>query len=140
MGLILLDKCSCLRSSVSSPKFKQLSRLIYHRDMDEIFSEDEQVFPLAMSLFYLPAVIDLSITVPNPAVFQWPAGEPRLDHLTTLEVEVALLGRYTGKRSKRHGEAEYLCKSTSELRLSLETQRDVQRSRFEARSGAPWGF
>ncbi|KAK7228603.1 hypothetical protein V2G26_000773 [Clonostachys chloroleuca] len=69
------------------PKFKQLSRLIYHRQMDEIFSEDEEVFPLAISLFYLPTVTDLIITVPNPAVFQWPAGEPHLDRLTSLEVE-----------------------------------------------------
>ncbi|CAH0052584.1 unnamed protein product [Clonostachys solani] len=78
-----------LRSKILGqlPKFRQLSRLIYHRQMDEILFEYEQVSPLAMSLFYIPTVTDLLITVPNPAVFQWPAGEPCLDHLTSLEVE-----------------------------------------------------
>ncbi|CAG9987840.1 unnamed protein product [Clonostachys byssicola] len=67
------------------PRFEQLNRLIYYKERS---ASDLDVFPDVMSLFYLPTASDLVVNIPNPKLpFEWPAGEPDLSHLTSLEVD-----------------------------------------------------
>ncbi|CAH0021074.1 unnamed protein product [Clonostachys rhizophaga] len=67
------------------PRFEQLNRLIYYKERS---ASDIGIFPEVMSLFYLPTASDLVVNIPNPQMpFEWPAGEPDLSHLTSLEVD-----------------------------------------------------
>jgi hypothetical protein len=67
------------------PRFERLNRLIYYKERS---ASDIDIFPEVISLFYLPTVSDLVVNIPNPRTpFEWPAGEPDLSHLTSLEVD-----------------------------------------------------
>ncbi|VUC22218.1 unnamed protein product [Clonostachys rosea] len=69
------------------PNFTQLQRLAYVRRMDQDQQDHNEPFRESMSTLYLPNLVDVKLWIPNPSMFQWPEGEPNLDHLTSLDIE-----------------------------------------------------
>ncbi|VUC33988.1 unnamed protein product [Clonostachys rosea] len=69
------------------PPFSNLKDIRYYQNRDPSFARYNVIFDDAISLFYLPTVTHISVSFWNPEVFQWPAGEPHLDHLTSLDIQ-----------------------------------------------------
>ncbi|CAH0001638.1 unnamed protein product [Clonostachys byssicola] len=67
--------------------FEQLEDVRYIKEFDYSFPENNSTFTDVLSLFYLPTVTHISAWIPNPTTFSWPAGEPNLDHLTSLDID-----------------------------------------------------
>lgn len=59
----------------------------YIKVFDYYLPENNSTFADALSLFYLPTVTHISTWISNPTTFSWPAGEPNLDHLTSLDID-----------------------------------------------------
>ncbi|CAG9981246.1 unnamed protein product [Clonostachys byssicola] len=67
-------------------KLEQLREVKYDKFVDNVENKNNKIFPDVISLFYLPSLTSIEAWVPNPPVFEWPAGEPNLDHLTSLNL------------------------------------------------------
>jgi hypothetical protein len=68
------------------PAFEQLRELRYLKRCDISSFENNQIFSDTINLFYLPTVTHIEVSMTNPQDFKWPAGEPNLDHLTSLKI------------------------------------------------------
>ncbi|CAH0057470.1 unnamed protein product [Clonostachys solani] len=68
-------------------RFEQLREVTYYKYVDNVENKNNKIFPDVISLFYLPTLTSIKAWIPNPPVFEWPAGEPNLDHLTSLDIE-----------------------------------------------------
>ncbi|KAK7224498.1 hypothetical protein V2G26_012501 [Clonostachys chloroleuca] len=68
------------------PRLEQLREVGYYKGCDKVRNKNNKIFPDVISLFYLPSLTSIEAWIPNPPVFEWPAGEPNLDHLTSLDI------------------------------------------------------
>ncbi|CAH0002497.1 unnamed protein product [Clonostachys byssicola] len=68
------------------PAFERLEELRYLKRCDISSFDNNHIFSDTINLFYLPTVTHIEVSMTNPQVFQWPAGEPNLDHLTSLKI------------------------------------------------------
>ncbi|VUC22231.1 unnamed protein product [Clonostachys rosea] len=87
-GQPLIAKVLQAKNSKSGqlPAFERLKQLRYVKHRDISNPDNNMIFDDTINLFYLPTVTDLEITMTNPETFRWPAGEPNLDHLTSLRI------------------------------------------------------
>ncbi|VUC24064.1 unnamed protein product [Clonostachys rosea] len=67
-------------------RLEQLREVRYYKYSDDVYNKNNKIFPDVISLFYLPKLTSIEAWIPNPPVFEWPAGEPHLDHLTSLDI------------------------------------------------------
>ncbi|CAH0055743.1 unnamed protein product, partial [Clonostachys solani] len=69
------------------PAFQRLQKVAYTKRLDRKVWERNEIFPHTISLFYLPTTVtDIMVSMSNPEAFKWPAGEPNLNHLTSLNI------------------------------------------------------
>jgi hypothetical protein len=67
-------------------RLEQLREVKYYKGVDNVENKNNKIFPEVISLFYLPSLTSIEAWIPNPPVFEWPAGEPNLNHLTSLDI------------------------------------------------------
>ncbi|CAH0049214.1 unnamed protein product [Clonostachys solani] len=84
LGNVLLSKVSG-----ELPVFERLKKMSYIKRLDREVWERNQIFEYAASLFYIPTVTDMSVSMTNHP-FMWPRGDPDLDCLTSLHIEWAI--------------------------------------------------
>ncbi|CAH0047594.1 unnamed protein product [Clonostachys solani] len=85
-GQPLIGKVLQAKISGQLPKFERLTELRHVKRRDVSSIKNNHIFEETIGLFYLPTVVDLEVSVTNPEVFRWPAGEPDLEHLTSLKI------------------------------------------------------
>ncbi|CAH0014954.1 unnamed protein product [Clonostachys rhizophaga] len=71
------------------PAFERLRKMSYVKRMDRGNWERNQIVEYVASLFHIPTVTDMSVSLTNQP-FEWPRGEPDLDCLTSLHIEWAI--------------------------------------------------
>ncbi|CAH0052177.1 unnamed protein product [Clonostachys solani] len=69
------------------PAFERLKEVWYTKRMDHNIPQTNEIFLYAASLFYLPTVTDIYVSMSNPDIFAWPREQPNLDHLTDLSID-----------------------------------------------------
>ncbi|VUC30456.1 unnamed protein product [Clonostachys rosea] len=87
-GQPLISKIFQAKAFGQLPIFERLRELRHdkRRDVSYPDSINNHIFEETTSLFYVPTVVDLEVSVTNPETFRWPAGEPNLDRLTSLKI------------------------------------------------------
>ncbi|CAH0033923.1 unnamed protein product [Clonostachys rhizophaga] len=68
------------------PTFDHLKKMVYAKRLDYKVWERNEISLSTMSLFYLPAVTDMTVRMSNPDVFEWLVDVPTLNYLTSLDI------------------------------------------------------